>query len=175
MIAATSSSSSCSLLKMLVVERDLAARHAKRVELLRAEQVDLPLPVLASGLQSDVYGMMRWAIAQPHLAGSLRSERLLARCLLQHLPVLLGRRLLDLLRRNHLGERALLALGNRLRQHRGRQPRSNDQGGAKAASGVLPATATHAMPRWTHDGVVNEEVAVHLGARAIMTCWDRAF
>ena len=47
-----------------VVERDLAARHAKRVELLRAEQVDLPLPVLGVRVALAVYGMMRCAIAR---------------------------------------------------------------------------------------------------------------
>src|SRR5574337_1011116 len=89
-----------------VEERDLAAGHAERVDLVRPDQVDLPAPfararVALPGERDDAVG----DVAQPlDLRVLDRPERTLAARLLQQAVVLLRRRLLDLLGRHQPGE-----------------------------------------------------------------------
>ena len=80
------------------IESDLAARHAKGVDLLRADQVDVPTPlrgarVAAGGERDDAFG----DVAKPLQLGIVnRRQRALLAGLLQHLAVLLVGGLLDL-------------------------------------------------------------------------------
>src|SRR5207247_6866750 len=69
------------LLQDAVVEGDLAARHAEGVELLRADEVDLPAPVLCAlvALSSERNDALRNG-AQPHyLRMVLRADGVLPR------------------------------------------------------------------------------------------------
>ena len=85
-------------------KRNLAAGHAKRVDLLRGDQVHLPLPVFGARVPSLRMGNdFGGNGAQPYqlrMAG--RSQQLLLIRLSHHLGVLLYRRGLDLLSRNQL-------------------------------------------------------------------------
>ena len=106
MIIATSSSVSCSFWQDAVVEGDLAAGHAEGVDLLAADQVDLPLPLLRARvpLRGERNDALR-DVAQPlqlRVVGG--RQRALAARLLQHLPVLLRGGGLDLLGRHQLAE-----------------------------------------------------------------------
>ena len=100
------------------IKSDLPARHAERVDLLAANQIDLPIPprrpaVPLRRMRDDAPG----DTAQPHQLGVVvRCECLLSARLVHHLRVLLQCRSFDLISRNqtpkfrriahiHLGQR----------------------------------------------------------------------
>ena len=89
------------------VESDLAARHAIRVDLVGAQQVDLPAPIAGARVpveckRNDAAGNRAQAF---ELGIVLGCQRALFCCLTEHHRVLLRRRALQLLGRHKLGKR----------------------------------------------------------------------
>mmetsp|Transcript_54684 Transcript_54684/g.129235 ORF Transcript_54684/g.129235 Transcript_54684/m.129235 type:complete len:310 (-) Transcript_54684:1187-2116(-) len=149
------------LFENAVIEGDLAARHAKRVELGVAKQVDLPFPLPCAVVpfvaeRDDALG----DVAQPLQLRMLhRRERALLRSLLHHLRVLLGAGALDVIGRDQAGELALRAdvhaLAGPGRQQRGGTAGSQQPGeqapaalaGRDAAAGGAACTCREAARR----------------------------
>ena len=93
------------------IERDLAAWHAKGVDLLAADQVDLPFPLFGARipLGSEGQDLLRDGAQASHLGIVVRCQRLLLCGLAQHLLVLLGGSGFHLFSRHQLGKRGSLA------------------------------------------------------------------
>ena len=95
-----------------VIKSDLAAGHAKGVDLAAADEVDFPLPspralVALGGERDHALGDVTQAL---HLCVFWWHQRTLAGCLLQHLFVLLHGAALHLVSRHGLGEGGAFAL-----------------------------------------------------------------
>ena len=93
------------------VKSNLAAGHAPGIDLVAANQIDLPLPALgarvpAGAVGNDALGNTTQAL---QCGVALGRQCLLLRCLCQRLLVLLGGLLLHLACRHQLGKRGLLA------------------------------------------------------------------
>ncbi len=102
--AASSSSVACSFSMRPGVDRDLAARHAPGVDLVRADDVDFPLPCGRVGAERARRRDQpaRYGAHAVHLGG-IAVERALLRGALQGLLVGLHRRLVHLGRGQHHG------------------------------------------------------------------------
>ena len=85
---------------------DLAARHAKRIDLCRADQVDFPLPVFGAGVPLVAEGnqLLRDRTQAEHFGMVIRCECVFVLGLLEELRILLGGRAFDLGGGNQLGE-----------------------------------------------------------------------
>ena len=151
------------LVEQTVVEGDLAARHAERVDLLAADQIDFPVPMRGARrrLQIRRRGVRDDALRDRTQAHQLRvtfgRQRVLLRGLAQHLLVLLRGRSLDLLGRHELRKtRSLVELDAVGVREAGQRQRC---GGDEHAVGEEPARMQRAVAGW---GMSHEMLGVEI-------------